>query len=87
MRKACFKKLSERFSIGRKLDSINRKIHSIDPASIEQRLSEADCNQGFYHIFDRLRDRFDQLKIWKNQFFFNTEHFNAETPQNTMIYE
>ena len=30
-----FKKPSERFSIGRKIGSINRKSHSIDPASIE----------------------------------------------------
>ena len=30
-----FKKPSERFSIGRKIGLINRKSHSIDPASIE----------------------------------------------------
>ena len=64
-----FKKLSERFSIGQKLDSINRKSHSIDPASIEQWLSQADSNQVFYRNFDRSSNKFDRLKIWKNQFF------------------
>ena len=31
----CFKKLSERFSIDRKLDSIDQKLHSINPTAIE----------------------------------------------------
>ena len=42
---------------------------SIDRASIEYQSSQADSNQNFYRNFDRLRDRFDQLKIWKNQNF------------------
>ena len=62
MRKASLKKLFEQFSISRKLDLINRKTHSIDPASIEQQSSQAYSNQ----IFNR---NFDQSKIWKNQFF------------------
>ena len=85
--KAFFKKLSEQFSIGRKLDSINRKSHSIDPASIELRSSQANSNQVFYRNFDRSSNKFDRLKIWKKSNFWKTEHFNAETPQNTMFYE
>ena len=69
MRKASLKKLSKRFSISQKLDLINQKTHSINPASIEQRSSQADCNQGFYRSFDRSRDRFNRSKIWKKQFF------------------
>ena len=42
---------------------------SIDRTSIEYQSSQADSNQNFYRNFDRLRDRFDQLKIWKNQNF------------------
>ena len=42
---------------------------SIDRASIEYQSSQADSNQNFYRNFDRLRDRFDRLKIWKNQNF------------------
>ena len=42
---------------------------SIDQASIEYQSSQADSNQNFYRNFDRLRDRFDRLKIWKNQNF------------------
>ena len=34
-----FKKLSVRFLIDRKIDSIDRKLHSIDLASIKQQLS------------------------------------------------
>ena len=70
--KACFfkkiknKKLSDRFSIGQKLDSIDRKSHSIDLASIKQRSSQADSNQVFYRNFDRSSNRFDRSKIWKN---------------------
>ena len=51
-----------KFSIGRKIGSIDRKTYSIDPASIEQQSSQAYSNQ----IFNR---NFDQSKIWKNQFF------------------
>ena len=42
---------------------------SIDRASIEYQSSQADSNQNFNRNFDRLRDRFDRLKIWKNQNF------------------
>ena len=42
---------------------------SIDRTSIEYQSSQADSNQNFYRNFDRLRDRFDRLKIWKNQNF------------------
>ena len=42
---------------------------SIDRASIEYQSSQVDSNQNFYRNFDRLRDRFDRLKIWKNQNF------------------
>ena len=67
--KSCFKKLFDWFLISRKLDSIDRKSHSIDPASIKKRSSQATLNQGFYRIFDRSRDRFDRSKIWKKHFF------------------
>ena len=39
------KKHSERFSIVRKIDSIDWKLHSIDPAAIEHQSSQADSNQ------------------------------------------
>ena len=69
MRKASLKRISEQFLISRKLELIDRKTHSIDPASIEQQSSQADCNQGFYRIFDWSRDRFNQSKIWKKTIF------------------
>ena len=64
-----FKKLSERFSIGQKIGSINQKSHSINPASIEERSSKADSNQIFNRNFNRSSYKFDQSKIWKNQIF------------------
>ena len=67
--KSLFKKLFERFLIGQKLDSIDRKSISIDPAPIEHRLSQADCNQNFYRIFDQSSNRFDWSKFWKKQIF------------------
>ena len=63
------KKLSDRFSIGRKIGLIDQKTYSIDPTSIEQRSSQADSNQIFNCNFDRSSNRFDQSKIWKNQIF------------------
>ena len=78
--KACFKKLSKWFTICRKLYSIDRKSHSINLASIEQRSSQANSNQGFYRVFNRSRDRFDQSKIWKKtQFFEKLSIFIAYT--------
>ena len=37
--------------------------------------------------FNRSSIKFDRSKIWKNQFFEKTEHFNVETPQNIVYYE
>ena len=65
------KKLSKQFLIDRKTSLINRKLHSIDQVSIEHRSSQADSNQNFNHNFDRLSNKFDQSKIWKNQIFEN----------------
>ena len=42
--------------------------------------------KNFYRNFYRLRDRFDQSKIWKSE-ILKTEQVNAETPQNTLFYE
>ena len=55
--------------IDRKIDSIDQKLHSIDLASIENRLSQVDSKQNFNRNFNRSSNRFDQLKIWKNQIF------------------
>ena len=77
-----FKKLSMRFLIDRKLDSIDqkldlidRKLYSIDPKAIEQRSKLSGSNQNFNRIFDRSRNRFDQSKIWKTQFFEKQSNF------------
>ena len=64
-----FKKLSKWFSIDRKTSSIDWKVHSIDPASMAHRLSQANSNQIFNRNFDQSRNRFDWSKIWKKQFF------------------
>ena len=64
-----YKALFDRFSIGRKLASIDWKLNSINQASIEHQLSQAYCNLNFYHIFDWSRDKFDQSKILKTQIF------------------
>ena len=69
VRKTYFKKISDQFLIGQKLDSIDRKSHSIYPTSIEQRSSQADSNQIFYRNFDRSSNMFDRSKIWKNKCF------------------
>ena len=45
MKISCFKKLSKRFSI-------DRKLHSIDPTSIEHRSNQTYSNQNFNHNFD-----------------------------------
>ena len=83
-----FKKLSERFSIDQKLDSIDRKLHLINPTAIKRWLNQADSNQNFNRNFDRSRNRFNRLKIWKNQFFFlKIEQFYAETSQSIVFYE
>ena len=65
----CFKKLSERFSIDWKIDLIDWKLHSINPATIEHRSSQADSNQIFNCNFDQSSNKFDRSKIWKNQIF------------------
>ena len=39
------------------------------------------------HNFDRSKNRFDQSKFWKNQFFEKTQHFYAETPQTIELYK
>ena len=44
MKTQSFKKLSMRFLIDQKLDSINQKLHLIDPEAIEQRSKRADSN-------------------------------------------
>ena len=82
-----FKKLSIRFSIDRKLDSIDRKSHSIDLALIKQWSSLENSNQVFYRNFDRLSNRFDRSKNLEKSIFWKTKHFNAETPQSIMFYE
>ena len=69
MKNSCFKKLSERFSIDRKIGSINRKLHSIDLALIEHQSSQADSNQIFNCNFSWSRNRFNRSKIQKNRFF------------------
>ena len=58
-----FQKLTDRFSIGQKIDLIDRKSHWIDPTPIKNRSSQADSNLIFCHIFDRSSNRFDQSKI------------------------
>ena len=62
MKISCFKKLSDRFSIG-------QKIGLIDPASIEQRTSQTYSNQIFNHKFDQSSNRFGRLKMRKNKNF------------------
>ena len=62
MKISCFKKLSDRFSIG-------QKIGLIDPASIKQRTSQTYSNQIFNHKFNQSSNRFGRLKIRKNQNF------------------
>ena len=64
-----------RFLIDRKLDSINRKLHSIDPEAIERRSKRLGSNQNFNLIFDRLSNRFDRSKIWKTQYFEKDSNF------------
>ena len=66
---AFLKTLIDRNSIGGKLASIDRKIDSIDPASIKHRSSQENCNQNFYRIFDWSSNGFDRSKIWKTQIF------------------
>ena len=74
-KKLLFKTLTDWFSIGRKLDSIDRKLNLINQASIEHQSSQADSNQSFYRIFDRLSNRFDRPKIWKNETFEKQSNF------------
>ena len=61
--------------IDQKLDSIDQKLHLIDPESIEQGLKRSDTNQNFNRIFDWSRNRFDRSKIWKIQFFEKQSNF------------
>ena len=75
MKISCFKKLSERFAIDRKTDSIDRKLHSIDPASIKHQSSQADSNQNFNCNFNQSSNKFDWSKIWKNQIFEKQSKF------------
>ena len=70
-----FKKLSMRFSIDQKLDSIDRKLHLIDLDAIEQRSKRSGSNQNFNRIFDRSSNSFDRSKIWKTQFFEKQSNF------------
>ena len=77
-----FKKLSMRFLIDRKLDSIDqkldlidRKLYSIDPKAIEQRSKLSGSNQNFNRIFDRSSNRFDRSKIWKTKFIEKQSNF------------
>ena len=42
---------------------------SIDRESIKCQSRQSDSNQNFYRNFNRLSNRFDRLKIWKNQIF------------------
>ena len=69
VKNSCLKKLFERFSTDRNTGSIDRKLHLIDPASIEHRSSQVDSNQIFNRNFDQSSNRFDRLKIWKFQIF------------------
>ena len=69
VKNSCFKKLSEEFSIDQKTGLTDQKLHSIDPASIEHRSSQADSNQIFNRNFDRSSNRFDQSQIWKFKIF------------------
>jgi len=71
VRISCFKKLSNRFLIDQKINSIDRKLHSIDPAAIEHRLSQADSNQIFNRNFDRSSNKFDRSKSGKIKFLKN----------------
>ena len=68
LEKLLFKTLTNRFSISRKLASINQ-------ASIEHQSSQADSNQSFYRIFDRSSNRFNRSKIWKNENFEMQSNF------------
>ena len=42
---------------------------SIDRESIKCQSRQSDSNQNFYRNFNRLSNKFDRLKIWKNQIF------------------
>ena len=70
MRIKCFKKLSIRFSIDRKLGSINRKCFdwsSINRASIE---TDRGWPKIFNRNFDWSKNRFDRSKFWKKTNFW-----------------
>ena len=48
---------------------------SIDPKPIEHRSKHTKPNQNFNHNFDRSKNKLDQSKLWKNQFFEKQSNF------------
>jgi len=81
-----FKKLTDRFLIDRKTDSIGQKSYWIDPTSIENWSSQADSNLILSH-FRLVEQQVRSFENLEKTNFWKTEHFNAETPQSTLFYK